>query len=711
MVGLCLRCRKAGHDTPTCPVLSEDNKLGESNGKLNNISTEQSLGAVSRSSDQLCERCTQLRIIDWLTNEDVRDEVVFGVNGSNLRGLENKRHNADRWLGLGPLRSISLDASCPLCRMIFRVFPSLPVESADEESWAAEYYLRPIRSYNRLDAKLPRGEDGLQTDGDLGKKYAIYAAVNSRQEQTSVLGRYFGDPADQLVYGTDLTFALSHKTPAPSRPGLSARGRDSLYDPDIVKSWMSRCEGEHSASCRVEWSDQLLSCKMIDVSSRQVVHCPQQCRFIALSYVWGGVSPKDGALEGGYLPRTIKDAIIVTRSLGLRYLWVDALCIDQTPSPEKEQQLSMMDVIYSCAWATIVALHGDNSDAGLCGVNARNPRELQGSEWVEGSQLLTIFPTTHQELIGAIYCSRAWTMQEFLLGSRRILFGKHQVHFLCNTSRYCESIDEACDPGGVLRTNPKQPDFFLLPDHKEYVKDAKSRSAFADSTFTGMVKMYTERRMTNDSDSLNAVRGMLSFLQKTMLPQGFAWGLPLKEFPQSLRWYHPRGIKPRRRPDFPSWSYVGWEGTASYTDKLNQINGGPSARFDEAVDLPVSYVGVDDKVLTMEGVLARLEVRNEPFNNAYVAGTDFLLGVLQEGNFLHKNTLSSGVFDFLVVERLMFRYSPEGSVRHVLYMILLEGNGELFTRRSMVRLFIEPGLEAYEEYVKVFTNRRAIHLV
>ncbi|KAI1104679.1 HET-domain-containing protein [Jackrogersella minutella] len=705
MVNICLRCHKTGHKVSECPLFLGRNDHSEPKAEPDHVANSALLEGFDHSSSQLCERCARFRITDWLTNEDIRDEVVFDKAGTNALGWENKKHNAERWLELGPLHSMLLDASCPLCRMIFSVFPT----PLDEESWKAEYSLRPIRSYNMLAAKLPLDGNGLPDEG-LGKKYAIYASVNSREDQLSVIGRYFGDAEDQMVYGFESAFALSHGAPTSVRPGLLARERGLTWNPEVVNSWIDRCEGEHSASCRVVWSDQLLICKMIDVSSRQIVSCPPQCRYIALSYVWGGVSPKDGALERGELPQTIEDAITVTKTLGLRYLWVDALCIDQTPSPEKIQQLSMMDVIYNCAWVTIVALHGDNADVGLCGVSPKNPRVPQRSEVVEGNQLLNLFPTLHQELTGATYCARAWTLQEFLLCSRRLLFGKDQIHFVCNTGRYCESIDDGLDPGHVLDRDPAQSDFFLLPDHKEYVKDPVSRRNFADSTFCGLVEMYTDRKMTHDSDSLNAFQGMLSFLEKTMVPQGFVWGLPLKEFPQSIRWYHPRAVKPRRRPDFPSWSYAGWEGQVSYTDKLNLVNGGSSERFDETVDLALSYIGSEGNVLIVEGTLLKLEVRNEPFNDAYIPGTDFLLGTFQEGNFLHKNTLPEGVFDFCVVERLSFRYSPQSPVRHIFYLIMLEGGGDFPTRRTMVRLYIEPRLEEHQEYLAMVKNRQMIYL-
>ncbi|KAI0846330.1 HET-domain-containing protein [Daldinia vernicosa] len=703
MAIICLKCRGIGHKMLDCPTLKGHDNNSDPKMEPDHLATEPLAGGLASPVSQLCKRCKGFRIIDWLTNEDIRDEVVIGRDGANSQGWENKNHNSGRRLGLGPLHSIFLDASCSLCRMISRVFPLIP---EDEEDWGAEYFIRPIRSYNRLGESIAPPEDSSKEPDD---KYAVYAVVDSREDAMSTLSRHFGEPRDQAVYGFELAFALSHKTPAPSRPGFSARERGVTWQPDIVKSWMSRCEQKHPR-CRVEWSDQLLICKMIDVSSRQIVSCPPHCRYIALSYVWGGVSPKDGALESRELPQTIEDAITVTKALGIGYLWVDALCIDQTPSPEKAQQLSMMDIIYSCSWATIVALDGNDANAGLRGVSAKSPREPQASESIDGSKVLSLFPALPQELTGTTYFTRAWTLQEYLLGSRRILFGKHQIHFLCNTGNYCESIDDTVDPGGLLDIGAKQANL-ILTDCTEHSEDLESQCDFADFTFRKLAGLYTNRTMTNDSDSLNAFRGMLSSLQKTFLPQGFIWGLPLKEFPQSMRWYHPRAVKPRRRPDFPSWSYVGWEGTIAYTDRLDFATGRTGGRFDEVADQILRYLGFEDTILTVDGVLIRLEVRNEPFNNAYIPGTDFLLGILQEGNFLHKNTLPQGTFDFLVVERLSFRYAPDSNVRHVVYMVMLEGELGSYSRRAMVRLFVEPGLDKQQDYSALFGRSRVVHLL
>jgi hypothetical protein len=58
------------------------------------------------------------------------------------------------------------------------------------------------------------------------------------------------------------------------------------------------------------------------------------------------------------LPRTIRDAIEVTRAIDYRYLWVDSLCIIQDDEQDRDFQIAMMDQIYSNADLTIAAGSG-----------------------------------------------------------------------------------------------------------------------------------------------------------------------------------------------------------------------------------------------------------------------------------------------------------------------------------------------------------------
>lgn len=113
----------------------------------------------------------------------------------------------------------------------------------------------------------------------------------------------------------------------------------------------------------------------------------------------------------------------------------------------------MMDLIYSCTYVTIVALHGENADSGLCGVHdssTSHQRVRQACEVVDGNELISIFALANHELMNARYNTWAWTLQEFLLSPRQLVFGKDQVYFICNTAQYTETIDEILDPANVL---------------------------------------------------------------------------------------------------------------------------------------------------------------------------------------------------------------------------------------------------------------------
>ena len=78
--------------------------------------------------------------------------------------------------------------------------------------------------------------------------------------------------------------------------------------------------------------------------------------YAALSYCWGGyrgflterASLRDrcSGINFDDLPKLFQDAVIVTRSLGIRYLWIDALCIIQDDKDDWDRESSRMASIY-----------------------------------------------------------------------------------------------------------------------------------------------------------------------------------------------------------------------------------------------------------------------------------------------------------------------------------------------------------------------------
>ncbi|PQE20746.1 heterokaryon incompatibility protein [Rutstroemia sp. NJR-2017a BBW] len=89
--------------------------------------------------------------------------------------------------------------------------------------------------------------------------------------------------------------------------------------------------------------------------------------YACLSYCWGTDLDNnvktlkanlkqhlDGILIS-VLPKTIQDAVLVCQRLGIRYLWVDALCIIQDDEEDWENESIQMCDIYSGSHITIAA--------------------------------------------------------------------------------------------------------------------------------------------------------------------------------------------------------------------------------------------------------------------------------------------------------------------------------------------------------------------
>ena len=302
---------------------------------------------------------------------------------------------------------------------------------------------------NRRQFKLPLTRNGHPIMCALGPE--VFGMLNHawwKQEQVEELAicKLFVRFGDEQTYtiGGDLQVCVD----APDT-GLPTQGTGrevaALVDLSRVKSWIEICRSQHGDACeKPHWLDSLelaSGLRMIDVVGNKIVPAIPGCRYLALSYVWGkstllerrGVALKSNIKrledEGGLavleLPRTIRDALVLTKELGERYLWVDALCIVQDDLEDSQRQIAAMDSVFSGAVLTIAAAAGDDADYGLPGLNAgfrRNPpRKIRLTE------KLSLLRTVNHELKRSTWEDRGWTFQERVL-SRRMRTSYPAIH-------------------------------------------------------------------------------------------------------------------------------------------------------------------------------------------------------------------------------------------------------------------------------------------
>jgi len=399
---------------------------------------------------------------------------------------------------------------------------------------------------------------------------------------------------------------------------LSGRLVPSYVDFRLVRRWLQYCQTEHSGSCHpainVSLAKELGALKLIDCnkwdpegSAMNLVFTTghlESTGFAALSYVWGPPRNKltnaantSGASRENDIPRIIKDAIAVTKELGLRYLWIDRFCIDQENADEKHRVIRNMDIIYSGAQITIVAAAGEDDDFGLFGVSKHLPRKTQRSTRVRDGPLVSIMKHPHDVMRRSKWATRGWTYQEEFFSKRRLVFTKDQVYFECNSVQLQESVSLPLHRMCVERI-PKLtfdvPEGTRLGIESILAQQQRSKMEFAWATprtqgrvsrlspfgqYFNHLRDYTERNLTFDSDSINAFRGfMRHFFHQPDLGLSQFYGLPFdasngaemkRTFVFSLTWYHDvrnsgekaqNQLSPRRREQFPSWSWAGWEG-------------------------------------------------------------------------------------------------------------------------------------------------------
>ena len=390
-------------------------------------------------------------------------------------------------------------------------------------------------------------------------------------------------------------------------PLFSRRDQEDLFKVNfrLAKKWYSHCKSIHAGRCTPEVIEKghqdryQASFRAVDVEKMCITPADPSGEYAALSYVWGKAPMlmllqenksrlyQPGALSQDDLatPRTIRDAINVTSQLGIRYLWVDALCIMQDDKLEKGKVIGDMDLIYNRAALTIVAASGSHADAGLSGLTGDRETALYEPVSIPGveEKKLVVARTTPSQLISRTkWNSRGWTYQERLCSRRMLVFSEEQLLYWCSKASWCEDT--------VLETDNEHVRYNETPLHRfnlsndisipfmKQVEESSSVTQFQE--YALLVEEYTRRDLSFPGDVVDAFTGALLQFKKihetAESPIEFYFGTPLSFLGLALRWQPQLNCSPHQRRaakwrtqegvevSFPSWSWTGWIGNTRF---------------------------------------------------------------------------------------------------------------------------------------------------
>lgn len=341
----------------------------------------------------------------------------------------------------------------------------------------------------------------------------------------------------------------------------------------LARKWLDQCVAKHER-CRQSFSGEdiekdgsgiaprrLLSISSPDIDSKlpkvRLVETQKSIKpqYVSLSHCWGPPEKRPlctvkGNVEAhmeevpwAELSQTFRDACLLCSELGIRYIWIDSLCIIQDDPNDWQHEAAIMCRVYEESEFTIAASSAPSSSAGLFGVRSKikfvELPYYHRHSGTSGSVYAYLSPTAPGTTVNkAPLNERAWVLQEYVLSRRTIHFTVHGMVWSCS----------------------REPALML----DEY----NSRgSHLVPSTWIAMIREYTKRSLTYKSDKLMAIQGLANaWVRKSQ--NTYYYGIFLEDLPHSLMWIWSGMGQDRLVRDVacgvPSWTWASTTGPVDF---------------------------------------------------------------------------------------------------------------------------------------------------
>ncbi|KAI8691935.1 HET domain-containing protein [Fusarium sp. Ph1] len=547
---------------------------------------------------------------------------------------------------LGTLDEIQQRKGCYFCQIILKVFNKVVVTPAAEE----------------LGLETPQVEQ-------------VRITIRPREHCLRV--------SHPSLYGTRILFAENGtgEIGPEQGPYVARMVKEEQVSTSLVRSWLRQCEEKHGDSCfhlplflrdieftpipsqvvptevkDIEYKtlsineEKTSNFRLLDLETKCVRYMPLGTRYVTLSCVRDQAPVFEllqcnldflqtpGALDkiGPELPRAITDAMELVRSLGERYLWVDALCLIQDHPRDMKGGIEIMNSILRGSHFAIVVASGTDVQSGIPGVRPGSRQPSQHIAQLNSKMKIAVTHSMYWYLQNSAYSHQGWRLQELVLPRRTLIFVNNQVYFRCTQANWCEE------------TAADLQEKWLDPDDDCILRVASpgAGNLAAWDVYQKLCEDYSDRTPEHDGDALRALSGILRQLGGE-LTSWYADGLPANYLNSALLFLSMDGTL-RRRPGFASYSWAGWSGPIAWAPETRQGPEHNSQAAERLFHWIQKRTFIQWHVWTRKGSVNEVDnideydepSRMERFTDRYAhALTDETVGFLKQSRYLQNSFL------------------------------------------------------------------------
>jgi hypothetical protein len=355
----------------------------------------------------------------------------------------------------------------------------------------------------------------------------------------------------------------------------------------LAKYWLKTCSEVHEKCKSIQSPDPHLPTRILHVGVKgeeekvhlHVSNAKEKDTYVTLSHCWGthqiittttkNIESHQREVPIQDLSRTFQDAVVATRNLGVKYLWIDSLCIIQDSPADWAAESEKMHQIYRDAAFCISAVGAIDGNVGLFPEGTKMVRPCKMEMSFDHGRPVFLTPNKSILASGPLF-NRTWVLQEQCLSIRSLQFAKDGLYWSCRTHGASERMPLG-DPWArnrFLEDNEPIETFNItsggsINDLSEQgVRPAykAKQIRLLDFWYSDVVPQAAQRKLTYDTDRLAAIVGLAKQIMN--LP-GFEctyrFGLWEEDLAHGLLWRGGHQSTRRRPPQTfvaPSWSWA-----------------------------------------------------------------------------------------------------------------------------------------------------------